>query len=530
MTTYYVRRSGNDASAGTSAGTAWLTIGKALGASGIASGDTLYIGAGIYRETVTVAMTSATVTTNVIGDVTGAFTGDAGEVRWTGWTTNDLGGSSGSAVLTLNARDFLAFSNITFYTGAGHIVLGNTVYSTDITFTNCSFISMSQISLQCIIFTGNIGAASNWTIDRCIFMCISAPIAITLPETGADYDSQILIKNCLIISTTSQGITLVASGAAAGFGGGVDIMHCTFLGSTWAFLINTAGLSTTFPCTVTGCILTTGNGLSAQASGQILEDYNSFNCSTARSNVTAGVHSTSALNAAYDIGQAAIYGGSVRFPFTPTVWSPYVGFGSAVAGGVTPPTTDYAQRTRPEALIISSSGTATAGAAKTMTDSGKTWGVNSWNGYTLKITGGTGSGQTKQIATNTATVLTVDGNWKTNPDNTSTYQIYWGQPATTGTATAGTTTTLTDANATWATSQWIGYTLTIDTGTGSGQTLTITANTATALTFAVATAPDATSTYSLFRKTNTTTQNYAAGALEFNVNGGGAASISPPKN
>ena len=46
MTTYYVRATGSDGAAGTSAGTAWLTIGKALGAAGIASGDTVYVGAG----------------------------------------------------------------------------------------------------------------------------------------------------------------------------------------------------------------------------------------------------------------------------------------------------------------------------------------------------------------------------------------------------------------------------------------------------------------------------------------------------
>ena len=69
MATYYVRKTGSDSNAGTSAGAAWLTIGKALGASGIASGDTVYIGAGVYREAVTVNMTSATAETKVIGDV-----------------------------------------------------------------------------------------------------------------------------------------------------------------------------------------------------------------------------------------------------------------------------------------------------------------------------------------------------------------------------------------------------------------------------------------------------------------------------
>ena len=56
MTNYFVRKNGSDAAAGTSAGAAWLTLGKALGAAGIASGDTVYIGAGVYREAVTAAL------------------------------------------------------------------------------------------------------------------------------------------------------------------------------------------------------------------------------------------------------------------------------------------------------------------------------------------------------------------------------------------------------------------------------------------------------------------------------------------
>ena len=49
-TTYYVRVSGDDGDDGLSPAAAWATIGKALGASGISSGDTVYIGAGVYRE------------------------------------------------------------------------------------------------------------------------------------------------------------------------------------------------------------------------------------------------------------------------------------------------------------------------------------------------------------------------------------------------------------------------------------------------------------------------------------------------
>ena len=75
MATYYVKNGGNDLSAGTSAATAWATVAKALGASGISSGDTVYIAPGIYSEQITIGMTSATATTSIIGNPTGSLFG-----------------------------------------------------------------------------------------------------------------------------------------------------------------------------------------------------------------------------------------------------------------------------------------------------------------------------------------------------------------------------------------------------------------------------------------------------------------------
>lgn len=72
------------------------------------------------------------------------------------------------------------------------------------------------------------------------------------------------------------------------------------------------------------------------------------------------------------------------------------------------------------------SGTATAGAASTLTDGGKTWTTNAYAYKVLKITGGTGANQIRTIASNTGTVLTVTEAWDINPDNTSTYQIIDG--------------------------------------------------------------------------------------------------------
>lgn len=72
---------------------------------------------------------------------------------------------------------------------------------------------------------------------------------------------------------------------------------------------------------------------------------------------------------------------------------------------------------------IHATGTATAGAASTLTNSAKNWTTNQWTNYQVTITAGTGMGQTRTIASNTATVLTTSAAWTTPPDATSVYMI-----------------------------------------------------------------------------------------------------------
>lgn len=73
-------------------------------------------------------------------------------------------------------------------------------------------------------------------------------------------------------------------------------------------------------------------------------------------------------------------------------------------------------------------GTATAGSATTITDSGATgWVTNGFQGGTVLITAGTGIGQSRAVVSNTATAITV-ATWTTTPDATSVYMVY--KPAT----------------------------------------------------------------------------------------------------
>lgn len=74
-------------------------------------------------------------------------------------------------------------------------------------------------------------------------------------------------------------------------------------------------------------------------------------------------------------------------------------------------------------FLAFATGTATAGGASTLTNSAKAWATNQWTNYQIRITGGTGAGQIRTIASNTGTVITVGAAWTTAPDATSTYSI-----------------------------------------------------------------------------------------------------------
>ena len=61
--------------------------------------------------------------------------------------------------------------------------------------------------------------------------------------------------------------------------------------------------------------------------------------------------------------------------------------------------------------------------ANTLADTSKTWAVNRWANYAVRILSGTGAGQVRRILSNTATALTVSGGWNILPTSASVYVI-----------------------------------------------------------------------------------------------------------
>ena len=76
--------------------------------------------------------------------------------------------------------------------------------------------------------------------------------------------------------------------------------------------------------------------------------------------------------------------------------------------------------------VIYDDGTSSGGnEASTLVDATKSWTANTWRLlHKVRIVDGTGAGQSKTIASNTADTLTVYGTWATVPDETSVYEIF----------------------------------------------------------------------------------------------------------
>ncbi len=249
---------------------------------------------------------------------------------------------------------------------------------------------------------------------------------ITLPmSASADYDCNFVARNCLSFCANSAYVA-IASGASTYMGGGLDVVGCTYIGAA-SILQTAANISTTYPCTVDGCLVYTGGtALNANGPGQIAETGpNALIAGTSRSNVTAHANDEvlPKVAAMIELGQSWLDGFHPR-PFgAPMPGSPLLGWAPAVAV----PAVDLLNRPRPAgggtANANTDTGTATAGANSSLTDSTKSWTTNAYSGQMLHLTGGTGSGQYRKILSNTATALTIEATWATNPSTDTTYEI-----------------------------------------------------------------------------------------------------------
>jgi hypothetical protein len=283
MATYYVRSDGNNSNTGSGlyAGHAWQTLTKALGATGIASGDTVYIAPGSYNESVTIGMTSATATTFVIGDPTAAqFTGiTAGPVLWTIYTS--VGASPTLTSIIATSKNFLSFQNIVF---DGGTVAFTT--SRNLSFSKCQFTGTSLTAGNMLTITSPTSTAMSLTVASCSFIGGFTHIALT----GQNVSDSTSISDCLFLGARQDQVNITN-------------IQTSFINNTHmvtglsAGVYNTGG-SVSFPSTVTNSLFY--NLIFAIYSNTANVLTQSFNrviaCFTSLTNVATSVTTTSTFN------------------------------------------------------------------------------------------------------------------------------------------------------------------------------------------------------------------------------------------
>ena len=368
MTTYYASPDGSDSNNGLGPDAShatnkpWLTIGKALGASGVpggSGGHTLKIAPGTYRETVTPALTTPTVELVVTGDVANAsgFKNSSGVLRaggdvvLTAYTTNDTTTPASAATLNTAAKNYLTFENLIIVGGnaTGSCVSNGGNGGSNITFRRCVFIG--YLGQTVVDLTALTTTSTGRRFDQCVFFgsngssCVYIELATV---AGADYDVDLQITNSLLLCPTVSMIRVLGTGANSFKGGGVDLWNCTINNDGYGLRVSNTSISTSIPCTVYNCLLSTGStdALIATTSGQITEDYNRILSTTPRTNVTAGANSlaTGAHALLVEVGQAWINGAAPRPFFMPMDGSPLLGRGTS---GSVSLTVDMLNRARP---------------------------------------------------------------------------------------------------------------------------------------------------------------------------------------
>ena len=303
MATYFVRKTGSDSYTTTqaqTAATAWLTIDKA--ANEVAAGDTVVVGAGVYRELVTMDTSGSSGSLiTFVADVDGSLgSGDPGLVIISAYA-DEQSAATRAACVDPGEKDFIVWRGFVMTGGTSGVVYkagtGNVNYEGCV-WEDCVFISgHAAIDWGCFL---DMNAALTPTSDgptwrRCLFQGLGVVIRWDGNET-AETDLKVTVESCLFIGANSTGYIgsavysdMVTAGTYAA--GGIDVTNCTIIGRTYGVVVED-GASTTYPVAVRDCFLASlGAGLKKVTvnDGALTSAYNTFAaCTTPYSNVTTG--------------------------------------------------------------------------------------------------------------------------------------------------------------------------------------------------------------------------------------------------
>lgn len=342
---------GPDASAATNK--PWLTFGKAL--STVVSGDLVYLAPGVYREnnTLTQTWTSETI---FRGDPLNAqrFKNSSGVlkakgfVRITGHTTNDTTAGAAAALIATNNKDYFTLENCYLYPTKKQTAIDCSGGASDhLTFRRCYIQTLSGGggTGAAVFMVLGFGQVADFTMDSCIILSHGSSSTFTIyhtPGTGSDWDANVDIKNCVIMSPGNAVWQWIKDGGAANVAGGMTVTNCTIF-STYAVL--STGTSSTFPHVMRNNYISCADSCYiAGNTSQIDSDYNMIVARGTDSSTNRGANDQEAnWNARLDLGASQLFRLSAGKPwFSAVLGAPVLG-----AGTGNPLSTDLMGKERP---------------------------------------------------------------------------------------------------------------------------------------------------------------------------------------